>query len=261
MGCGAALFNARVAIRALGRDVQVKRLPHPQYPFDVLAVLDAIPGTPPTRGELALHESIWRRRTNRGPFSDDRLPASVRADLVQAAAAEHGLLRMLNQAGAQEVLALADDAGRDLAADADHQAELRRWVGVDRRNGIPAEALPPTSVDAVSPVRHLDFLAVDSASGRRAATFERLPQLAVLATRTDEPADWLVAGEALEHVLLAATSHGVSASFLYQIIERDEMQDVERPRWPWPEHRQMVLRLGYGTPTIPVPRRDLDAVL
>ena len=82
----------------------------------------------------------------------------------------------------------------------------------------------------------------------------------VLAADADEPEDWIVAGEALERVLLVATSHDVSASFLYQIIERDDMAEQES-RWPWPEHCQMVLRLGYGALPLPVPRRALDAVM
>ncbi len=263
MSCGAALLNARAAIRALGRDPEVRLLPHPEHPFDVLAVIRAVPGAPGTPAERALGESIWRRHTNRGPYRDEEIPATVRGELMAAAAAEHASLRLLNRADARQVLALAAEAGRELAADAEHETELRRWIGVDRSDGIPAEALPPRPARLPSPVRHGDFLAAMPDGGRTVAAYERFPQLAVLTTETDEPADWLTAGQALEHVLLTATGHGVSASFLYQLIERDDMHGTRtrRRRWPWPEHRQMILRLGYGTPVVPAPRRDLDAVM
>jgi nitroreductase len=263
ISCGAAVFNARVAIRALGRDSQVRLLPHPEHPFDVLAVIRAVPGEPATPGELALWESIWRRHTNRGPYSDQHLPASVQAELAQAAAAEHASLRLLDQADVARVLALAAEAGRELAADNAHETELRRWIGVDGPDGIPVGALPLRPVHKPSPVRDGDFLAAVPGAWRSIAAYERLPQLAVLTTEADEPADWLVAGEALERILLTAAGRGVSASFLYHVIERDDMREDNHaaPRWPWPEHRQMILRLGYGAPPLPVPRRDPDATM
>src|SRR5215469_12318273 len=48
ISCGAALFSARVALRALGYEPQVRQLPHPEYRFTVLAVIDAADGRPPT---------------------------------------------------------------------------------------------------------------------------------------------------------------------------------------------------------------------
>jgi hypothetical protein len=108
----------------------------------VLAVVRAVPGAPATPGEVALQESIWRRHTNRGPYSDRQIPASVRVELAQAAAAEHASMRLLDRDDVPQVLALAADASRELTADTEHRAELRRWVGVDRPDGIPTGALP-----------------------------------------------------------------------------------------------------------------------
>src|SRR5215469_14227823 len=48
ISCGAALFSARVALRALGYQPRVRQLPHPEYRFTVLAVIDAADGRPPT---------------------------------------------------------------------------------------------------------------------------------------------------------------------------------------------------------------------
>jgi len=98
---------------------------------------------------------------------------------------------MLNQADVRRVLVLAACVGRDLAADPEHESELRRWVGVDRSDGIPAEALPPPPSRTPSPVRDVDVLATAGKSQRPVATFEETPLLAVLATNEDEPEDWL----------------------------------------------------------------------
>ena len=109
-------------------------------------------------------------------------------------------------------------------------------------------------------MRDTDFLAAVPRARRPVAEYERFPHLAVLTTKDDEPADWLAAGEALEHVLLTATCHGLSASFLYQLIERDDMHSDEPSAWPWPEHPQMILRLGYGASAVPTRRRGPNAV-
>jgi hypothetical protein len=111
-----------------------------------------------------------------------------------------------------------------------------------------------------SPVRATDFLAA-APEQRPHAVYEAYPLLAVLATRHDEPEDWLQAGQALQHVLLVATACGLSASFFYHLVERDDMHEDEAGWWPWPENRQMVIRLGYGSSKVAVPRRPLGEVM
>jgi hypothetical protein len=168
ISCGAALFNARIAIRVLGYDPQVRLLPHPRY-RSTCSRSSARPQALLSRLLSALAESIWRRHTNRGPFSDREIPASVRAELMESAPAEHASLRLVARADAAQAVALAAEAGRELAASAEHDSELHRWVGVDRPDANPAAAV----------------------AGARppAAEYERFPQLAVLTTDDDEPAD------------------------------------------------------------------------
>jgi len=261
VSCGAALMNARVALRASGLDPQIRLLPHPDYPFDVLAVIKATQGTPPTAGELNLYQSIWRRHTDRGPYSSRPIPRVVMAGLQKSAAAENATLRKLSRGDTAVVLGLAARASHELAADGDHRDELRRWLNSDAEDGIPDWALPASPQSTPSPVRHVDFLAASAAAGRPRAEYERHPQLAVLTTAADEPADWLTGGLALEHVLLVATLNGLSASFLSQILERDDMLEAAHRSWPWPEHPQMIMRLGYGDGAMPTPRRSLDSVM
>jgi hypothetical protein len=72
--------------------------------------------------------------------------------------------------------------------------------------------------------------------------------------------DWLQTGQALSRVLLKATAAGVSASFLTQPVEVEELR-VELARLvsaTWP---QLLLRLGYGPHIEPSARRPLTEVV
>jgi hypothetical protein len=158
------------------------------------------------------------------------------------------------------VLTLARRVGEQLSANPAHQAELRQWIASGHPDGIPLAALPMLPDRFPSPIRDADFLAA-APEQRPRAVYETYPQLAVLTTHNDEPEDWLQAGQALQHVLLVATAFGLSASFFYHLVERDDMYEEESQSWPWPENRQMVLRLGYGSPSAPVPRRPLADIM
>ncbi len=262
LSCGAALFNIRTAIRMTGYNPLVWPLPQPRFSPMVIAVVQAEPGRPPSFAEREMYEAIWQRHTNRAPFTGEQLPESVRIALEQAATFEFATLRMLTAQDAATVLDLAAKAETMLAADVEHQIELRNWVGTDNRDdGIPAAALPARPGRGISPVRSHDLLSAVPATVRPAGEYEQEPQLAVLATARDDPADWLRAGQALQRVLLTATAHGVSASFLYQSIELHDMRGEAAPGWPWPEQPQMVLRLGYGPQPASTPRRRVDDVL
>jgi hypothetical protein len=92
-------------------------------------------------------------------------------------------------------------------------------------------------------------------------TYEEFPQLAVLTTAGDEVPDWLRAGQALQRVLLTATSRGLATSFLYQSIELHDMRRESAPAWPWNENPQMVIRFGYGKDVAATPRRPVNDVL
>jgi hypothetical protein len=260
ISCGAALYNARLAIRSKALDPAVQLLPHPDYPFDVLAVLRATAGRLPRRAEREQCDCIWQRHTDRDPYSGTQIPAATVRRLRRAAAAEGGRLRMLSRAEGVAALALTAEAGQQLAHDELHQAELRRWIATGRDEGIPAAALPHRADRAPSPVRDTDLIAA-APGDRERRSYEAFPQLAVLTTAADEPADWLRAGQALQSLLLTATCCGVSASFLYQAIERDDMLGRDGSSWPWPEHCQMVIRLGYGTQPGRTPRRPVSDIM
>ena len=261
LSMGAALFNIRTAIRMTGFNPLVWPLPHPQLPPTVIAAVQAEPGRPPTFAEREMYEAIWHRHTNRAPFTDEPMSASLRAELTEAARLEFATLRMLGDEDTATVLGLASSASAELAADVGHRIELQNWVGAEGRDdGIPATALPSRPRHEPAPVR-ADLSSAVPAAGLVAADYERSPQLGVLTTAGDEPSDWLRAGQALQRVLLTATAHGLSASFLYQSIELRDMRPESAPAWPWPENPQMVIRFGFAEQPPPTPRRAVDDVL
>jgi nitroreductase len=261
LSCGAALFNIKAAIRMTGFNPLVWPLPHPEFSPTVLAAVQAEPGRPPSFAERELYEAIWQRHTNRGPFTDEPVAEPVRGSLAQAAAFEFATLRMLTDPDAARVLELSARASEELARDVDHRIELQQWVATaSRDDGIPADALPSRPASQPSPVRG-DLSSAAPAVLRPEGSYEQHPQLAVLTTARDEPADWLRAGQALQRVLLTATAHGLSASFLYQPVELRDMRGESAPPWPWPENPQIVIRLGYGTQQAAAPRRPVDDVL
>jgi nitroreductase len=257
IACGAALFNLRLAAAVAGREPVVQLLPDPDQPLLLATVRLAGPHRA-GQAERDLHAAIALRHTNRGPFSGRPVPAGVLAELADAARIEGGILHVLDRDETARVLQLARDAERDWLADPAYRAELARWAGGPRdREGIPDSALGPRSPDSPAPVREF-------APGRPApagyAWFEENPQLAVLSTHSGGRAQWLLAGQALQRVLLTATVRGIAASPLTQPLETADAWLVRDPR-SGHEQPQMILRIGYGLPVPPTPRRPVTEVL
>jgi nitroreductase len=257
IACGAALFNLRMAATVAGRQPVVMLVPDPGQPL-LLATLRLAGPCRAQPAERELHAAIARRHTNRNPFSGRPVPASVLAELTEAARLEGAILHVLGHDETVRVLRLARDAERDQLADPAYRQELAQWAGGARdREGIPGSALGPRSVDGRAPVR--DFRPAQPRP-RSYALFERAPQLAVLSVHSAGKADWLRAGQALQRVLLIATCRGISASPLSQPLETADAWLVRDPR-SGTEQPQMILRIGYGTPVPGAPRRPVSEVL
>jgi nitroreductase len=257
IACGAALFNLRLAAAIAGREPVVRMLPDPGQPL-LLATIRLDGPYRAQQAERELHAAIARRHTNRGPFSGRRVPQGVLAELAGAAATEGAILHILDDNEAVRVLRLVREAERDQLADPAYRAELAEWAGGARdREGIPDSAIGPRSVDGRAPVR--DFRPAQPRP-RSYALFEQTPQLAVLSMRFGTEADWMRAGQALQRVLLTATSRGISASPLTQPLETADAWLVRDPR-SGSEQPQMILRVGYGVPVPGAPRRPVSEVL
>ncbi len=259
VGCGAALFNLRLALAVGGTPAVVRVLPDPDEP-ELLARL--IPARPrpalPVEGRLC--QAIGRRHSNRAPFLDKPVPAAVRSELIAAARAEDGSLSLLIGPVAVEVAAeMVRVADRALRHDDAYMAELTAWTRRDRTaaDGVLIAAGGP------APQPH-ELLARRDFGGRELAghrDYEREPLLAVIGTAGDWPADQVQAGQILQRVLLTATDLGLAASMFSQPIEVPGIRAHLRKAMTRHDTPQMLLRFGYATSTPHSPRRPVADVL
>ncbi|WP_328912221.1 MULTISPECIES: Acg family FMN-binding oxidoreductase [unclassified Streptomyces] len=255
---GAALFNLRVAVAHFGWEPVVRLLPDPAEPDLLASVRLAGPLPGGAHHGQDLYDVLWRRHTSRLPFSDRPLAPGVLTELVEAAHAEGALLAVRGAAETIRLLRLTAEAESRNISDPERRAESREWIRDDAPDGLPGWALGPQDADGHLPVR--DFSALRPADRRPPALFERHPVIAVLSTGHDRPADWLRAGQALEHALLVATAHDVRASLMHQALEWTDLRWVLRDPRGGVEHVQMLIRLGYGREGRPTPRRPLRDV-
>ncbi|MCG8915562.1 nitroreductase family protein, partial [Actinokineospora sp. PR83] len=255
LSCGAALANLRLALRAAGSAEVTTVLPDRADP-DLLA--RTLLGGPhrPSGEETDLARAIPRRHTNRSPFLDREVPRRVRAALVRTAFAEGARLLVPDHPG--ELVALVNRADHVQGQDEDYRRELRAWVRrePDRTDGVPAwVALRAPSHEGVLVPRDFTDGRDDAAVDR----FEQDPLLAVLTTPGDTPRDHVLAGQAMQRVLLRADHEGLASSFLSQPIEVPAVRSALRVLVGGVPHA--VLRLGYGYGRPPTPRRPVAEVV
>jgi hypothetical protein len=268
ISCGAALFDLRMTIRMAGHDLAVWLLPDPEHadpvrPPTLLALVEIVTGRvkKPSIAEQELYEAIERRHTNRQPYKIVPVPLPIMAAMEGAAWQEGAYLRLLHPSQARSWMRESARVSRDPAS---FQNLVKANYGPHPKNHYP-------------PTRE-DFWNSDK------RTFERKPQLMALSTDDDEPVDWLRAGQALQHALLTGTRYsvsarhgmaaryhaphrygvparrhllrhdelapyGLSASFLTQLLERDDVNGEPRRwrgRWHYPDLPQMIIRVGYA---------------
>ena len=258
ISCGAALFNLRVAAEHLGFHPRVRLLPDDDDPT-LVAVVEVDHRHPPPGGLGVHYAAIPARRTNRRPFRDQTIPHSVLAALGEAARAEGAMLRMSDDPDeVARIIDLLHDADLADHTEPARTTEREAWVGgVRRDDGIPAHPLGPRPSEPRTPFRDLGQAV---AVARDYAAFETTPTVAILSTTQDQRVDWLRAGQALERLLLAATAAGLSASFLNQPLEQDDLRCLVRSPTTGVGHSHMILRLGYGDKVPATPRRPLAQV-
>jgi hypothetical protein len=265
ISCGAALFNIRVAAEYFGHQCRVNLLPEPANP-NLLAQVDLGLRCETTSEDILLFNAIVQRHTNRQPFRPDPVPEALLATLAAAAQHEGAWLHIVSGEPARNAVAdLVAGANLSQWADKHFREELAKWV-----RPKPQEARDGLLVGAVGIKDWLSFAAptlirtFNRGAGQAAKDAEMAlcsPVLAVLGTEAETTRDWLLAGQALEAVLLRARGEGVWASFLNQPIEVPEFRSqlaeaIGRGGFP-----HLLLRLGYGPAAKPTPRRSVRDVL
>ena len=273
MSCGAFLFHLRIAARHFGWSNKVTLLPSMEAGFGVApdAVLARVvffddEDDLDVNAE-GLFQAIPNRRTWRLPFADLAVDDVAVARLCSAVAVEGAHLKVFDDERRRLALAqLVARADETQWSDITFREELASWChsgGEGRRDGLPGHALgagPIVSMAAPLVVRTFDL------GSSRAAHDEELahgsPLLAVIVTDGNRETDWLVAGQALDRLLLTAACEGLAASFLNQCVEvpalRRQVAELVGTGVP-----QLVLRIGrpHGNPPLPTPRRPVDEII
>ncbi|WP_326600344.1 Acg family FMN-binding oxidoreductase [Streptomyces sp. NBC_01803] len=258
LSAGAALFNLRVAAAHFGWHLALRLLPDPATP-GLLAALQvtgtpghgaAEPAQPP---EHDLYDAVWHRHSSRFPYANRPLPQRVAAALTEAARYEGASLRLPDAEETQRLLRITADGEWRNAHDPERRAESRGWLRDTGSFGLPPTATGPQDVSGHLPVR--DFTGAPQILPTE--VFETNPTIAVLSTAHDRRADWLHAGEALEHALLVATAHSVRTSLLHQALEWPDLRAALRDPRHDPGPVQMLIRLGYGPAGEPTARRPV----
>ncbi|MHB9864233.1 hypothetical protein [Streptomyces sp. YIM S03343] len=206
LSAGACVLNLRVAMTHFGWHPVVRLLPSPEDP-DLLATV---------------------RPTEPGPGTEPAADGG-HSDLYEAVWRRHSTKLPLSEAP------LPDGLCAELAEAARTEGARLDFPGAEesvRLLRLHAQAGHRDRVLAEGPRR-----------ARSEPDRSTTGPLALLTTGNDRHTDWLRAGQALEHVLLRATAHGLRTGLLYRATE---WPDLRGALPAGPGHAHMLLRIGYG---------------
>ena len=267
ISCGAALFTVRLALRSLSYLPQTLMLPDPARPL-LVAQVNWGPRAARTGFEQRLFGQVRQRRTHRGGFDVAPLPPGLLANLRESATRYGAMLRIIaddgRRAALAEAIAVAERAQR---LNAERVAELARWApapGSIRDDGVPSASYPARA-EHTDP----DFPSRDFAHGRgwglpplsTARQFRSAGVVGVLTTTHDRPVDWVNAGQALQRILLTASSYGIAAALHTQPLELGWLREPIRTQLCDGAHPQLVLRFGAVIQSAVGVRRPPDDIL
>ncbi|NKQ51838.1 hypothetical protein HFP15_02965 [Amycolatopsis sp. K13G38] len=259
LSCGAAVFNLCVSLRANGRRAPVRLLPDRLQP-DLLAAITIEGEHEPSAADHALGKAVPRRHTNRRPFFERAVPAHARRELDKAAAASGARLALIEASARYDAIAVLTRRAEHIqATDERFQAETEYWTGrpAGHTDGVPAHAAgPPPDPDGALRLR--PFRGGETLPAR---PYEQQPLLAALLTTAPGPRAEIQAGMALQHVLLTATTLGLAASFLSQPLEVPATCRAVADLFRAEGTVHALLRIGYGHPAAPIPRRPVAEVV
>ena len=254
---GAALFNLRLAAGHLGWETRVRLLPSASERQLLARVGLARIHHPAVGHGPDLFGEIRHRHSSRQPSARRPVTAGVIAELVEAAHIEGAQLAAVDPSETVRVLALTAEAERRTVADPLRSAESRLWSN-RHQDDDPFDTMPavPSRRDSFEGVPTRDFTCPKTDGQRPAEPVETSPLILVLSTAHDRRADWLRAGQAMQHALLLAAAHRVRGSLLHQAMEWPDLRLALRHASREPGHIQMLLRLGHGPVAAVEPRQE-----
>jgi len=267
LSCGAALELARLGFATAGWRTDVDRLPDPERP-DLLARIRTVSKAAVDGPLVERAEAAERRHTERRPFRPEPVPEQAVRGLLalgtDASVYAYAVERADEKIDMAVVFSWAD--GVELSEPA-YRAELAHWTRAgDAPDGVPAAAVPHVPVGAPrhSDVSLRDFEAGITGGQELTETIDERPVYLVVFSVTDDRAARLRAGEAYARISVEAERLGLASSAMTQAVDLPAVRERFRTLMNWPDHPQMVLRLGYPQPgptPPPTGRRPLTAVL
>ncbi|HEX7745206.1 MAG TPA: nitroreductase [Micromonosporaceae bacterium] len=262
ISCGAALHHARVALAAAGYQAEVSRLPDPAE-SDLLAVLRIAGRCQPDEAAVRFRDAIPRRRTDRRAYGDSPVPDAA-VQRLREIVATHGAYLHVVRPDQMPMLAVATgEAGAAERADPAYRDELARWTNRPDAadDGVPVGTAVRQEPRRV-PIR--DYAPGGQPGLEVGDGTDRGATYVVLFGRSDGPADWLRAGEALSALLLTAVDEGLSAAPLSDPVEVNWPRRLTRGLLSEPGEPFLVVRVGVGPDPAdlpPAPRRDPREVI
>ena len=267
ISCGAALFTVRLALRSLGCLPETQVLPDPSQPL-LVARVNWGRRAARTEFEQRLFGQVRQRRTHRGGFDPVPLPSGLLATLREGAARYGAMLRIVADDGRRAALAAAvQDAERIQRRDGERVRELARWAPAP--GTAQADGVPPASYPARAEHTDPDFPGRDFARGHgwglpplsTGSPFRAAGVVGLLTTAQDRPPDWVNAGQALQRILLTASTAGIAAALHTQPLEFGWLRESIRTQISDGACPQLILRLGAVTQTADSVRRPPDDIL
>jgi hypothetical protein len=265
MSCGAALYTLRLTLRSFGYVEKTQLLPNPNSE-DLLAVVTLTGTRQPNKEDKRLFGEIPNRHTQRGNFRDKPVDNAIINELELAANLEGVKLYITRNENTRGLIADLIAEGDKLQwSDPDFRDELATWTHPSHsksQDGIPGYALHIN--DAASYLTPFIIRRFDMGRGQALkdqTLIYNSPALAVLHTSEDTPYYWLLAGQALAHILLRASFHTVHASFFNQPVEVEALRARLQNTLGLSGVPQLLFRLGYGEEAKATPRRDVDEVV
>jgi nitroreductase len=268
VSCGAALYLARLGLARQGWQTEVARFPDPAEK-DLLARIAAVEWRPPDERTRVLAAAAERRRTERRPFRADPVPATL-LDELRRLVEGHGVYAHVVERPEErlDLAVVMSWADRLEVEDEAYREELARWVRPDAgaaREGIPLSAVPHLAGEQ----RHTDVPLRDFEVGRAGdqqvqAGVDEQAAWVVVFTPADDAVARLRAGEAFTEFAVQGERMGLASSAATQAVDLPGVRDRLQVLMDWPDHPQMIFRVGWkpdGEPVPPTPRRPVEDVL
>ncbi|WP_433221500.1 Acg family FMN-binding oxidoreductase [Dactylosporangium sp. CS-047395] len=240
LSCGTALHHATVALLAAGFAADVTRLPDPQRPDLVAWIRQGMP----CAADDVLYRAIYQRRTDRRPFSDSR-PGDAVLDTLRTAAERHRVhLHVVRPDQLTAFTAAVAHAGDVEHGDTRFRDDLVTWTtrSRDDRDGVsPRSTVAPTH-RTIAP---RDFSLARPAALEAGTGTDHGTVYVIFTVDTDEPADWIAAGQALSDVWLTLTAHGLVASPISEVVEVQPVRIALRRLLGGVAHPAIAMRIGF----------------